>query len=88
MELHHSKHHQTYVNGLNAAEEAYFKAPSIRDKIALQAALKFNGGGEPPLSKLVLNLFIIAYRPHQPHTLLEEPRTGQGRRRQAQGRQA
>ncbi|KAH9052719.1 Mn superoxide dismutase [Lactarius vividus] len=45
MELHHSKHHQTYVNGLNAAEEAYFKAPSTRDKIALQAALKFNGGG-------------------------------------------
>ncbi|KAH8983665.1 Mn superoxide dismutase [Lactarius deliciosus] len=45
MELHHSKHHQTYVNGLNAAEEAYFKAPSTREKIALQAALKFNGGG-------------------------------------------
>ncbi|KAI9454693.1 Mn superoxide dismutase [Lactarius psammicola] len=50
MELHHSKHHQTYVNGLNAAEEAYFKAPSTREKIALQAALKFNGGGKPLLS--------------------------------------
>jgi Fe-Mn family superoxide dismutase len=45
MELHHTKHHQAYVNGLNAAEEAYVKAPSTRDKIALQAALKFNGGG-------------------------------------------
>lgn len=45
MELHHTKHHQGYVNGLNAAEEAYVKAPSIRDRIALQAALKFNGGG-------------------------------------------
>jgi Fe-Mn family superoxide dismutase len=45
MELHHTKHHQGYVNGLNAAEEAYLKAPSTRDKIALQAALKFNGGG-------------------------------------------
>jgi len=45
MELHHSKHHQAYVNGLNAAEEAYVKAPSTREKIALQAALKFNGGG-------------------------------------------
>ncbi|KAN0129454.1 Mn superoxide dismutase [Lactarius tabidus] len=45
MELHHTKHHQAYVNGLNAAEDAYFKAPSTRDQIALQAALKFNGGG-------------------------------------------
>ncbi|KAI0293663.1 manganese superoxide dismutase [Multifurca ochricompacta] len=45
MELHHSKHHQAYVNGLNAAEESYVKAPSTRDRIALQAALKFNGGG-------------------------------------------
>ncbi|KAF8597559.1 manganese and iron superoxide dismutase [Ceratobasidium sp. AG-I] len=31
MTLHHKKHHQTYVNGYNA--------------IALQAAIKFNGGG-------------------------------------------
>jgi superoxide dismutase, Fe-Mn family len=45
MELHHTKHHQAYVNGLNAAEEAYLKAPSTRERIALQAALKFNGGG-------------------------------------------
>jgi Fe-Mn family superoxide dismutase len=45
MELHHTKHHQGYVNGLNAAEEAYVKAPSTRERIALQAALKFNGGG-------------------------------------------
>ncbi|KAH9993435.1 Mn superoxide dismutase [Russula vinacea] len=45
MKLHHTKHHQAYVNGLNAAEEAYIKAPSTREKIALQAALRFNGGG-------------------------------------------
>jgi superoxide dismutase, Fe-Mn family len=45
MELHHTKHHQGYVNGLNAAEESYVKAPSTRERIALQAALKFNGGG-------------------------------------------
>ncbi|KAI0033737.1 manganese superoxide dismutase [Vararia minispora EC-137] len=45
MELHHTKHHQTYVNGLNAAEESFAKAPSVSERIALQSALKFNGGG-------------------------------------------
>ncbi|TIB74688.1 manganese and iron superoxide dismutase [Wallemia mellicola] len=48
MTTHHSKHHATYVNGLNAAEESYVKAQSANDVkslIALQPALKFNGGG-------------------------------------------
>lgn len=45
MKLHHTKHHQAYVNGLNAAEDSYAKAPSTKAQIALQAALKFNGGG-------------------------------------------
>ncbi|KAF8624654.1 hypothetical protein AX17_006985 [Amanita inopinata Kibby_2008] len=45
MNLHHTKHHQTYVNALNAAEAAYSKATTPRERIALQAALKFNGGG-------------------------------------------
>ncbi|TFK79262.1 manganese superoxide dismutase [Polyporus arcularius HHB13444] len=45
MELHHSKHHQAYVNGLNAAEEAYAKAAAPKEQIKLQSALKFNGGG-------------------------------------------
>ncbi|TFK29458.1 Mn superoxide dismutase [Coprinopsis marcescibilis] len=45
MTLHHQKHHQTYVNGLNAAEEAYSNASSVKEQIALQAAIKFNGGG-------------------------------------------
>ncbi|KAK1922207.1 manganese superoxide dismutase [Papiliotrema laurentii] len=48
MTLHHTKHHQTYVNGLNAAEESLGKfqsAGDIKSIIGLQAALKFNGGG-------------------------------------------
>jgi Fe-Mn family superoxide dismutase len=45
MTLHHSKHHQTYVTGLNAAEEQYTLTTTPKQRIALQAAVKFNGGG-------------------------------------------
>eukprot|EP00466_Bigelowiella_natans_P020703 jgi/Bigna1/41304/e_gw1.51.118.1 len=48
MELHHSKHHQTYVTNLNAALETYADAEAKGDTakmIALQGAIKFNGGG-------------------------------------------
>ncbi|WVF67241.1 hypothetical protein IAT40_001989 [Kwoniella sp. CBS 6097] len=48
MTLHHTKHHQTYVNGLNAAEESLQKfqaSGDVKAAIALQPALKFNGGG-------------------------------------------
>ncbi|KAH9995891.1 manganese superoxide dismutase [Russula compacta] len=45
MELHHKKHHQTYVNALNAAEKAYAQASTPKERIVLQPALKFNGGG-------------------------------------------
>ena len=48
MELHHQKHHKTYVTNFNAAQEKYAEAELKGDyegMIALQPALKFNGGG-------------------------------------------
>lgn len=48
MELHYSKHHKAYVANLNAALEKYHLAETKNDvsqMIALQAAIKFNGGG-------------------------------------------
>ena len=48
MEIHHSKHHATYVANYNAAMETYADAEARGDvatMIALQGAIKFNGGG-------------------------------------------
>jgi len=48
MELHHSKHHATYVAGLNTAEEQLaeaLQAKDVKKAITLQRNLNFNGGG-------------------------------------------
>jgi Fe-Mn family superoxide dismutase len=48
MQIHHSKHHATYVANLNVAEEKLAEAKAKDDIggiIALTPALKFNGGG-------------------------------------------
>lgn len=48
MTIHHSKHHNTYVTNLNATLEkldAAMTASDVSGVIALQGALKFNGGG-------------------------------------------
>lgn len=48
MKLHHSKHHATYVNNLNVAEEKLAEALHKKDTTAiiqLENIIKFNGGG-------------------------------------------
>ena len=48
MELHYLKHHKGYVTNLNAALEKYHEEESrnnVAAMVALQSAIKFNGGG-------------------------------------------
>ncbi len=48
MKLHHGAHHKAYVTNLNVALEKYHEAETKNDvaaMIALQQAIRFNGGG-------------------------------------------
>ena len=48
MSLHYNKHHQAYVTNLNKALEQYAELEKKNDlagMVALQKAIKFNGGG-------------------------------------------
>jgi superoxide dismutase, Fe-Mn family len=59
MELHHSKHHQAYVNNLNAALKVVATAQAQQDvptQIQTQQAIRFNGGGHINHSLFWLNL--------------------------------
>ncbi|KAF8121811.1 manganese superoxide dismutase [Boletus edulis] len=44
MRLHHDKHHKAYIDALNAAENNYARATTPKERIALQSAIRFNGG--------------------------------------------
>jgi Fe-Mn family superoxide dismutase len=48
MELHHSKHHKTYIDNLNVAlkkQSDALQAQDLATQLSLQPSIKFNGGG-------------------------------------------
>jgi len=58
MQLHHQKHHQTYISNYNKALEQLHHALSKADSptiVGLQSAIKFNGGGSLSLSLSLCN---------------------------------
>lgn len=92
MEIHHSKHHQTYVNNLNAALD---KAPELAglDLLALNkavgtgkvpesiaTAVRNNGGGTQIARDTLSAIACRHCRPLEPHVFLASD--GQARRQQ------
>lgn len=66
MQLHHQKHHQTYITNYNKALEQLQDAVAKADSSAvvkLQASIKFNGGGLLPFSlSFSFLLLVFVYR--------------------------
>ena len=64
MQLHYSKHHNAYVTNLNVALEKYHEAEAKGDvaaMIALQGAIRFNGGGHVNHSIFWTNLAPVGH---------------------------
>lgn len=62
MELHHQKHHNTYVTNFNKALKQLDEAMNNGDSptiVELQSAIKFNGGGMVTLVYIFLFFFIF-----------------------------
>ncbi|ONI24786.1 hypothetical protein PRUPE_2G262400 [Prunus persica] len=69
MQLHHQKHHQTYVTNYNKALEQLHDAIAKGDAAAvvkLQSAIKFNGGGHVNHSIFWKNLTPVGVRGGEP----------------------
>ncbi len=63
MQLHYTKHHAAYVANLNKALEQYIaaeEAQNLQQMIALQPAIRFNGGGNVNHSIFWTNLAPIS----------------------------
>ncbi len=74
MQLHYEKHHRAYVTNLNVALEKYRDAESRGDlaaMIALQPAIRFNGGGHVNHSIFWTNLIPPTAQGKPPAALME-----------------
>lgn len=64
MQIHHQKHHQTYITNYNKALEQLHDAVGKADPsttVKLQNAIKFNGGGLFPFFSMIFVWIILLY---------------------------